>query len=228
MADYGTVLITGANRGIGLELVRQYAGDGWQVVATCRRPGEAADLERLTAEVHGLDVTNGAEVDSLAGELAGTAIDILINNAGVYGPKEGAPGEVDHEAWTRVFRTNTMAPLKVSAAFVPHVAASGQGKIVTITSKMGSIADNSSGGAYVYRASKAAVNIVMKSLANDLRERGIAVAVVHPGWVKTEMSGPNALITATESVSGLRRVIAGLTLAQGGTFLNYDGRQIPW
>ena len=135
---------------------------------------------------------------------------------------------MDYEAWNHAFLVNTMAPLKMAQAFASQIARGSQKTIVTISSKMGSIADNSGGGSYIYRSSKAAVNMVVKSLAIDLKPAGITAVVLHPGWVKTDMGGPNALISAAQSVSGMRRVISQLTLADSGKFIAYDGQTVPW
>lgn len=227
-----TVLITGANRGLGLEFVKQYAEAGWQVIACCRWPDEAKALQALAerhaeqVEVHQLDVANFEEIDALALILQGRAIDLLINNAGVYPQSEF--GDIDYEAWAEAFHINSMAPMKMVEAFVGHVAASNLKKIVTLSSKMGSLDDNNSGGSYIYRSTKTAVNMVMKSLSIDLKPRGIASTILHPGWVRTEMGGPNGLIDAPESVAGLRRVIENLTLENSGRFVAYDGKEIAW
>ena len=165
---------------------------------------------------------------ALANKLSGQPIDVLINNAGIYGPKDVTRDTVVYDAWGQVFRTNAMSPLAVSAAFAANVAQGGQKKIITLSSIMGSIAENDSSGDFIYRSSKAAVNAVMKSLAGDLKSEGITVAVLHPGWVRTDMGGPDAAIEAPESVTGMRAVIAGLKESDSGRFLNYDGTEIPW
>lgn len=225
-----TCLITGASRGLGLEFARQYAAGGWKVIATCRRPEEADSLNGVegNVQVYPLDVTDFARVEDLAKRLAGEAIDVLILNAAVYGPRVVRFDGVDYAAWCEVIRTDAMAPLKMSAAFVDHVARSEHKRIAAITSKMGSIADNTSGGSYIYRSGKAALNAVMKSLALDLRDRGIAVIMLHPGWVRTDMGGPGAPIDAFESVAGMREVIANTQIEDSGRFLGYDGVEIPW
>lgn len=226
------VLVTGANRGLGLEFVKQYLADGWRVIACCRNPLSSSALIALTASAGGrlsvreLDVADFGQVERLSAILAGEYIDVLINNAGFYPDSEF--GQMDYADWDAAFRINTMAPMKMAECFVEQVARSQQRKIVTLSSKMGSVADNGSGGSYIYRSSKTAVNMVMKSLSIDLAARGIAVGVLHPGWVLTDMGGPNALINATLSVSGLRQVIAGLTLENAGRFIAYDGKEIPW
>ena len=227
-----TVLITGASRGLGLEFARQYAEDGWQVIACCRWPDEAKDLQALaermdgSVEIYTLDVADFEEIDALALILQGRAIDLLINNAGVY--PDSSLGSIDYEAWAEAFHINTMAPLKMVEAFTPHVAASRLKKIVTLSSKMGSIDDNTSGGSYIYRSTKAAVNIVMKSLAIDLKPLGIASTILHPGWVRTAIVGFTGLMDPPESVAGMRRVIDELTLENSGRFVAYDGKLIPW
>ncbi|MBI4182532.1 MAG: SDR family oxidoreductase [Proteobacteria bacterium] len=225
-----TTLITGANRGIGLEFARQYAAEGWRVLACCRAPERAEALGALGGDIRieRLDVTDFAGLGALAARLSAERIDLLVNNAGVYGPRDVALGQVDPAAWLDVLRTNAVAPLKVAEAFREQVAASEGRTIVAITSHMGSIGDNGSGGAYIYRSSKAALNAAMRSLAIDLGARGITVAVLHPGWVKTDMGGPGAAIAPETSVAGMRRVIARLSLADSGRFFNYDGTAIPW
>ena len=225
-----SVLITGANRGLGLEFTRQYAADCWRVFAACRDPAGARDLAAVEGDVSAetLDVDDGPQVAALANKLSGQPIDVLINNAGIYGPKDVTRDTVDYDAWGQVFRTNAMSPLAVSAAFAANVAQGGQKKIITLSSIMGSIAENDSSGDFIYRSSKAAVNAVMKSLAGDLKSEGITVAVLHPGWVRTDMGGPDASIEAPESVTGMRAVIAGLKESDSGRFLNYDGTKIPW
>ena len=225
-----TVLITGASRGLGLEFTRQYAADGWRVFAACRDPAGARDLAAVEGDVSAetLDVDDGPQVAALAKKLSGQPIDVLINNAGIYGPQDLTRDNIDYDAWGRVFRTNAMSPLAVSAAFAANVAQGGQKKIITLSSRMGSIAENDSGGEFIYRSSKAAVNAVMKSLAGDLKAEGITVAVLHPGWVRTDMGGPEAAIEASESVTGMRAVIAGLKESDSGRFFNYEGTKIPW
>jgi NAD(P)-dependent dehydrogenase (short-subunit alcohol dehydrogenase family) len=229
-----TTLITGANRGIGLELVRQYAADGWRVHAACRRPDEANDLREIAeahpdrVHVHALDVTDHDAVDALAATLRGEPIDVLLNNAGLHGERDKGPAEVDHAVWMDAIRVNAMAPLKVTAAFLPHVDASEQRRIVVVTSLMGSIGANEDGGNYVYRSSKAAANAVARSLAVELAPRGIAVLALHPGWVRTEMGGPEAPYGVEESVRGIRKVISGLSVETAGTFLDFRGETIPW
>lgn len=228
------VLVTGANRGIGLEFVRQYLDAGDRVVAACRDPESARGLRDLQKKSGGrleivqLDVADAASVADLASELSGRAVATLINNAGVYGPKGARLENLDAEAWLGVFRTNSIAPLRITAALLENLRAAGQPRVVAISSRMGSIGDNTSGGAYIYRSSKAALNAAMKSLAIELEDQGIRVATLHPGWVETDMGGPNALIDVQTSVSGMRRVIDSMDLSATGCFLSYDGSEIPW
>lgn len=229
-----TVLITGANRGLGLEFCRQYAQDRWSVIACCRHPDRAKELLELAEiypviQVEALDVADFAQIDALAGRLSKWRIDILINNAGVYADQSGQGfGHLDYAAWTDSFRINTQAPVRMAEAFLPHVKASDKKLLVAVSSLMGSIADNGSGGSILYRTSKAALNAAMKNLALDLSKYPVGVLTLHPGWVKTDMGGPNALIGVTESVSCMRAAIAGFTMPQSGSFVNYLGKTMPW
>ncbi len=228
-----TVMITGANRGIGLAFARGYAAEGWRVLACCRDPGNAKDLDALKegsedrVAIHRLDVTDELNVDSLAQKLAGEAIDVLINNAGVIGPRDGF-AETDFDRWQPVFAVNSFAPLCVAERFVEQVARSERKLIVNISSKMGSIAANVKSNSIIYRASKAALNQISKCLAMALGPRGITVIVFHPGWVSTDMGGAEAAVTPEDSAAGIRAVIAGATAADNGRFFNYDGEELPW
>jgi len=229
----GTILITGSNRGIGLEMSRQFAADGWRVLACSRDLPRATALRALREQypnlrLFQLDVTDYEHMAALARALEGEPIDILLNNAGYYGPKGVGFGHVDRDEWRRVLEANTIAPYMMAETFADNVAASDRRVIAVVSSKVGSIADNSSGGGYIYRSSKTAVNQVVKSLSIDLRERGISVIALHPGWVKTEMGGPNALISAEESAAGLKEVLLDTNLDNSGRFINYDGSEIPW
>ena len=228
-----TILITGGNRGIGLELCKQYADDGWQVHACCRQPQTASELNQLAESnscitVHKLDVRQTEEIVILAKKLREIPIDILFNNAGVYGQSDSHFGNTDEEKWLQCLQVNTIAPLKVMEAFVTHVAASHHKIIATMSSKMASMADNSSGGSYVYRSSKAAINAVMVSAAIDLKPKNIKVAILHPGWVKTDMGGENAEITASECVNNLRKTLQNLSAENSGNFFDIDSSIIPW
>jgi NAD(P)-dependent dehydrogenase (short-subunit alcohol dehydrogenase family) len=229
-----TILITGANRGIGLEFARQYAADGWRVLACCRDPQSATELRSLTGGAGGsvgvyrLDVRDFARAADLAREIGDVPIDLLLSNAGVYGPNKMFLGQIDYVAWAEVLAVNTMAPLRLVECFVEHVARSDRKLIACISSTMGSMARNTEGRHYLYRSSKAALNAVVKSLSIDLAPRGIAVVSLCPGWVRTDMGGPDASLAPAESVGSLRRVLGGLTPADTGKFLYYDGRETPW
>ncbi|MEK9671435.1 MAG: SDR family oxidoreductase [Rhodospirillaceae bacterium] len=226
-----TIFITGANRGIGLELTRQHVADGWAVIATCRNPLSPGDLATMKGDiqVYGLDVTDHRQVDRLAGKLKGTAIDLLINNAGVYGDRNPSHQDVDYADWEQALRVNTLAPVKVSVAFLPHVAASNGKMIATISSVLSSIEQSSPNSAsYAYRTSKAAVNMAMHVFAEEVRDQGVKVILLHPGWVQTDMGGPQAAINAKTSVTGIRKVLGGAGMAESGRLFSYDGREIPW
>jgi NAD(P)-dependent dehydrogenase (short-subunit alcohol dehydrogenase family) len=226
-----TVLITGANRGIGLEFARQYAAEGADVIACCRAPDKAEALNALAKttglRVMALDVTSPKSVAALKTALAGRPIDIVINNAGVGGPRNEAKGTIDFDAWVETLKTNSVAPMLVSLALHDNLKAGKLKKLITITSMMGSIA-NHGGGAYAYRASKAAVNSVMHGLSKDWAKDGIAVGIYHPGWVKTDMGGASAPVTPEESVKGLRAQIARLSASNSGAYLDYTGKEIAW
>lgn len=223
-----TILITGANRGIGLELVRQYAAEGWEVLACCRNPESAAALKQIggAVDIYKLDVTQDADIRRLAGQLAGEPIDVLLNNAGAT-DKNDAFGATNTETWLRLFHLNCIAPLHLLEALLDNLAAGTQKKAVSISTRMASIGDGPNGNYYAYRSSKAALNMAMVNAAADLHGR-IIVAVLHPGWVQTDMGGKQAPLPPRESVAGIRRVIAGLKPADSGRFFNYDGSSIPW
>jgi len=225
-----TVLITGANRGIGLEFARQYAADGWHVIAACRDPAEAEDLELVNGDVvkQPLDVTSAESVANLAEAVGGEPVDVLINNAGVYLDRGIAFGEFDYERWRESFEVNVLGPMRLAEGLVAAIGASKRRTMTFITSQMGSIAENTSGGAYAYRSSKAALNAAVRSLAIDLRPRGIACLLLHPGWVRTDMGGKNATLDVRDSVHGMRRVIEKFELERSGSFLRYNGEAIPW
>ena len=228
------VLITSANRGLGLEFAAQYLAAGWHVYAACRQPKSAEKLQRLTqnaknrVDIVAMDVTNASSIDRAAKKIGGGAIDVLINSAGITGKPGQKTGNVDYASWAQVLDVNTMGPLRVTEAFVDNVARSERKLVVTITSGMGSIADNTSGGSIAYRSSKAAVNMVMRCAAVDLARRGISCVLVNPGWVRTDMGGPSATLSPKESVTALRRLIETFGPAQSGQFFNYDGREYPW
>lgn len=228
------VLITGANRGLGFEFCKQYAEDGWTVIACCRKPEQSLALRELAGQYpliqpESLDVARFDQIDLLSQKLSNTAIDVLINNAGVYGDTQASCfGQLDYETWTETLRINTQAPVKMAEAFLNPIRQGEKKLFVNISSLMGSIADNTSGGCILYRSSKAGLNAAMKSLAIDLKAQLIGVLILHPGWVKTDMGGVNALIYPYESVSGMRKVIANFSLDQTGQFVKYDGSLMQW
>ncbi|HEY1632634.1 MAG TPA: SDR family oxidoreductase [Rhizomicrobium sp.] len=224
-----TILVTGANRGIGLEFVRQYAAEGADIIACCREPGKAAELKAVKGKLRAkaLDVGDGASVAALAADLKGEAIDILINNAGVGGPRGAEPNTLDVDKWLGVFRTNSVAPVLVAFGLRDNLL-KGQGKkLVTITSILGSTAENS-GGLQPYRASKAAVNNLMHGLSKDWAADGILVGIFHPGWVQTDMGGQSAPVKPADSVKGLRARIAELDKARSGTYRDFQNKELPW
>ena len=226
-----TMLITGANRGIGLEMTRQYAADGWAVIATCRNPVGVGELATLDGDiqVHGLDVTDHRQVEKLAADLNGTKIDLLFNNAGVYNDRNYSHKGIDYADWEQSFRVNTIAPLKMAEAFLPHVAASDGKMIATVSSVLASIEESAPNSAsYAYRTSKSAVNMVMNVFAQEVSDQGVSVILLHPGWVQTDMGGEAAAIDAKTSVTGIRKVLGGAGMDDSGRLFAYDGREIPW
>lgn len=229
-----TVLITGANRGLGLEFTRQYLADGYAVIAACRNPSAAHALQELEHAAKGAlsvieaDVADTASVKAAAAAVQAPTIDVLVNCAGVFGTGANTIGSLDYDAWRAVFEVNVFGPARVCEAFLDRVARSDRRLIVTITSGLGSLADNSTGGYIPYRTSKAAVNMLMRSAAIDLKPRGVTCVVVNPGWVKTDMGGPNAQLSPEESVGALRRLIEKVRPRDSGRFYNYDGREYPW
>lgn len=254
-----TVMITGANRGLGFEFARQYCDAGWKVVATCRHPDAADDLHRLVASHPGqidvvqLDVTDELHLERVSRELAGNSVDVLVNNANEFGPMTSTLECVGYSDWPHMFAVNCIGQLRVSQAIIPLLERSPAPKIATIGTKMASITLNTSGASYLYRTSKAALHAAMRSLAMDLRAKGIIVAVLHPGWVPTpqaeetvtdpvflgakirrgreilrELGGRRELMRAEDSVHAMRQVIDTLSLAETGSLLDWEGRVIPW
>ena len=225
-----TVLITGTNKGLGLEFVKQFAIEGYQVIACTRKINKKDELHQLqkkfkTISICKLDIANFSSIDQFA-KLFKKPIDILINNAGVY--PDSSVDHVDYKSWLDAFKINTLAAFKMTKAFLPHLKKGQLKKIASLTSKMGSIDDNSGGGEYIYRSSKTALNMVMKSLSIDLKPYDLSVITLHPGWVRTDMGGPNGLIDVDESVAGMKRQIDKLTIRTTGQFIAYDGKKIPW
>jgi NAD(P)-dependent dehydrogenase (short-subunit alcohol dehydrogenase family) len=224
------VLITGANRGLGLEFVEQYAADEYEIIACTRKINKKDDLHELQANfknisIYKLDVANFLSIDQFAKSLK-KPIDILINNAGIY--PDSSIDHVDYKVWLDAFKINTLAAFKMTQAFLPHLKKGQLKKVVSLTSKMGSIDDNSGGGEYLYRSSKTALNMVMKSLSIDLKPYNLSLITLHPGWVRTDMGGPNGLIDVEESVTGMKRQIDKLSIKTSGQFIAYDGKKIPW
>ena len=225
-----TVFITGANRGLGFEFAKQYAADRWRVIAACRDPvkDEALSAVEGDVQVETMDVDDDASVASLSDKLKDEAIDLLINNAGIYGPKHLSAEDMDYEAWGRVLRTNTMSPFRVTMAFLQQVRNSDQKIIATLSSKMGSLNENQDGGEYIYRSSKAALNAALKGLSYDLADAGIRIVLMHPGWASTDMGGPSAPLLPADGVAGLRKVLAGIKDGETGVFYDYNGGELAW
>ncbi len=222
-----TVLVTGANRGIGLELVRQLRAQGHQVIGTARNPAEASELKETGAVLVSLDVADSNSVRAMAEELEGQKIDLLINNAGIMGHSAKSFAETDFDQVVTTFDVNSLGPMRVTQALLPNLLA-GKGKtVVQISSTMGSITNNG-GGYYGYRASKSALNMLNKSLALELADMGITSIVLHPGWVQTRLGGAGAAITTQESVAGMLAVIDELGPEDTGRFLDYQGKELPW
>ncbi len=222
-----TVLITGAGRGLGLELARQYAHDGWRVIGTVRDASAGRKVVKLGAESLTLDVTNAAQLKQLAARLKGVPIDVLFCNAGISGKRGMALGNFDFAEWEKVLRVNLLGAAAVIEALVDNVAASERRIVAVMSSRLASIAE-SSGMTIPYATSKAALNLLAKALAATLASRGMIVVALSPGWVKTDMGGQSAPLTPERSVHGLRAVIARLRAQDSGKFLSYDGSTIPW
>jgi NAD(P)-dependent dehydrogenase (short-subunit alcohol dehydrogenase family) len=234
-----TVLITGANRGLGLEFARQYAAEGWEVFATSRQPEKSAELRKLAEEfsklsLHRLDVSDDESIQDLADTLEGKPLDALILNSGVY-PREGQKiGQIDYAGWREAFETNVLGAMRVTEALLDNVAASERKRIAAISSGLGSLravqggSVAQAGTSYQYRSTKTALNMTMSILAKELAPRGISVVVFDPGWVKTDMGGPHAQLTPEQSIRGMRNVLAGNAMEISGKFLGYDGVLRPW
>ncbi|MBL8782682.1 MAG: SDR family oxidoreductase [Alphaproteobacteria bacterium] len=228
-----TVLITGANRGLGLEFTHQYAAEGARVLACARHPGEAKALLDFAAAskgkvtVHPLDVASDASVAHLASDIGAEPIDILINNAGVYGGDHQRLGDIDYETWIRTMSVNALGPVRVIETLRGNLVKGRDKKVIAITSAMGSNTRHD-GAALIYRSSKAALNNAMRGLSIALKADGIIVVPMHPGWVQTDMGGASAPLTPKQSIAEMRRVISGLSPSDSGRYLNYDGTEIDW
>ncbi|PCI08405.1 MAG: short-chain dehydrogenase [Gammaproteobacteria bacterium] len=228
------ILITGANRGIGLAMTRYAMEQGWRVFACCRTPHNAENLFNIAKlsggqiSVHIADMQELSTLQALSYELRNDAIDMLINNAGIYGSSKNTFGSVDVDSWLQAFMVNSIAPLKMVEVFSEQLQMGKRKLVACMSSKMGSMADNGYGNSYIYRSSKAALNAVVKSLSIDLKEQGVISVALHPGWVKTEMGGPNAEISTRECAEQLFSHLSKLTIKDSGRFIDIDGSDIPW
>lgn len=232
------ILVTGANRGLGLEFARQYAEDGWSVIAVCRTDKDNDELKSL-ADQHDIkveicDLDDFEAINRLAARWVGKPIDVLINNAAVFGPRAKADGDLrqsfgtmDYSLWADLLRVNMMAPFKMIEAFIENIAASDQKKIIALSATPGSITETGP-GLNAYRTTKAGLNMAMATLAHDLKPRGISVAPFCPGWVKTRMGTDAAPLSPATSIAGMRALISELTVETTGQFKRYNGEDIPW
>ena len=227
------ILITGSNRGLGLELARTFAIEGWRVFACCRTPERAAELKALVQEgvdidIRRLDMTRPEQIKALSQALRDVPLDILLNCAGIFGPRPTELDASDVEGWLTTYHTNSLAPLQMALAFLPQLTSAPKPILASISSTLGSISMNKTGGDYAYRASKAALNMVNKGLSVDLAALGIICVVLHPGWMHTRMGGPQAPLSPRESAAGLKKVLLGLKASDNGRFINYLGESRPW
>jgi NAD(P)-dependent dehydrogenase (short-subunit alcohol dehydrogenase family) len=222
-----TILISGAGRGLGYELARQYAADGWRVIGTVRDATARKRLQALGVEVQTVDVAQREQITKLARELKGTALDVLFCNAGISGKRDMALGSFDYDSWEEILRVNLLGAAALAEALLANVAAGERKVIAMMSSRLGSIAE-SSGMTLPYSSSKAALNMLVKGLAATLRGKGVITVALSPGWVRTDMGGSGAPLAPEASVAGLRKVIAGLTPADSGKFLSHDGSPIAW
>jgi len=225
--DQGTVLITGANRGLGLEFARQFKARGYDVIGTARKPEEAQELHKLGARVEQLDVADDGSARALSQRLAGQPIDILINNAGIIGSSSNSINDLNFNKMVNTYQINALGPMRVTQALYENLRHGKGRKVVNITSMMGSVS-MSFGGAYDYRASKAALNMLTNTLAKELGKDGFICVVFHPGWVQTDMGGSSAPVTPGESIGGMIKVIDGLNKESNGKFFDYTGKELPW
>lgn len=238
MSDTPTVVLTGANRGLGLGFARHYLAAGHRVCAVTRSPERADALLGLASEspasgaltVIRCDVGDPSSIEAAAGEIRRThpQVDLLINNAGYYGTAGGSVADIDEVEVIRAVRVNTLGPMHLAAALLAELRVAPAAKVAHVTSKMGSITDNGKGGSWAYRMSKAALNMANANLALELKTDGIPCVVLHPGWVATDMGGAGAPLSVADSVKGMTKVIDRLGMADTGRFFNYDGSPIPW
>jgi NAD(P)-dependent dehydrogenase (short-subunit alcohol dehydrogenase family) len=225
------VLITGAGRGLGLEVAHEYARVGWYVIGCCRHAKAARPLADLGAEVVKLDVADARDVTALSKRLAATTIDLFICNAGIAGARNPVLAGTTQADFDAVMRTNVLGPMWLSAALADRIAAGGQGrggKIAYVSSRMGSIGAMANAGSALYRASKAALNAIVKAAALELAPRGVVAIALHPGWVRTDMGGAGADIDPETSVAGMRGVIERAGSRDSGRFFDYTGKEVPW
>ena len=222
-----TVVITGANRGLGLAFARRFSADGYQVIGTARKPDAADELRALGVRIEQLDVTDADSVRRLAEAIGDMPVDILINNAGI-GSRARTLEAFDIDDAERIMQVNYLGPMRVTQALLPALRKGARKLIVNITSTYGSIERNTRGGAYGYRESKAALNMFTRSLAAELEPHGFTCIVMSPGWVKTDMGGPNARLTPDESIDAMVRVIEGLSPEDSGNFYSHGGDRVPW
>ena len=228
VADEGaTVVITGANRGIGLEYARQFKAKGYTVIGTARKPAEAGDLKAVADRVEALDVADPASIAAFAERLEGTPVDILVNNAGIFPREDVTLDKVDFDAFERTLAVNTFGPLRVTRALMPNLQAGDRKTVIGMSSGLGSI-ERSNGRWYAYRTSKTALNQVNKILSEEFKDQGFVFTVLHPGWVRTDMGGENATYSVQDSVAGLVAVIEGLGPEDNGRFYDLKGEAIPW
>ena len=229
-----TILVTGGNRGIGLEFVTQFLKLGFSVITTSRKTSKSIELLDLkdhfnnSLEILELDLLSDESIEKFGALLGSRPIDIFVNNAGVMGPRNLELNQVSSTPWLEVLRVNTIAPLILTKNILPNILSGDEKKMFYLSSRVGSIAENTAGAMYAYRSSKAALNRVMRSFACDVIDREIIVSVFHPGWVKTDMGGTSADIDVMTSVAGMRDTIAGLVPSDSGKFFNYDGSSLLW
>ena len=222
-----TVLVTGANRGLGLEFARQLHEAGAQVIATARRPEAAEELKSLGVRVEQLDVADPASVTALAASLDGISIDVLLNNAGIF-PQRGSFEDEDPAEFLRVLDVNTVGPLRVTQALLPNLRTGDRKLVMNMSSGLGSIAKNGRGSSAAYRSSKSALNMLTKTMAMDLSEEGFICVAMSPGWVRTDMGGEDAQLSPEESIRGMLAVLAPLKAQDSGKYLSHDGNELPW
>ncbi|PSW14731.1 SDR family oxidoreductase [Photobacterium sanctipauli] len=227
-----TVVVTGANRGIGLALVKEFIKLGWHIIATCRDPENATVLNQLALDnsrlcIYPLEVTDEHSVAAFCSALEGKTIDVLVNNAGIFGGDEQSVDNMDYQAWLSVFEVNTLAPFRISTLLKPNLLLASNPRVISISSCMASLSGESV-GSYAYRSSKTALNKVMQVLANEYRQEGIIVCPIDPGWVRTDMGGENADISVEESASGLVSLIENLKPEHSGRFFTWNSKEVPW